>query len=245
MLSTTQPRNGYSCPTAGRRGYESMEGPVHPVEQAYSTDGLTDRFVHRTCARPLVRLLMGLPVTPNAVTLAGLVLGVIAAAQFWYATPQSTMLGLLLFFLQAVVDHADGELARLTGQVSEFGRRLDVSVDTTTDVLVVMGMAVTATPGEGPWTWVLASLGGCGVMLSSLFTNFLPPPADRPVTRVTLQLANRDPLYFMLVTFLLLLWAADRFLLLFVWIVVISTNVYWFVHVIQKTTAGRSQRHPP
>lgn len=47
------------------------------------------------------------------------------------------MLGLLLFLLQAV-DHADGELARLTEQVSEFGRRLDVSVDTVTDVLIVV-----------------------------------------------------------------------------------------------------------
>ena len=49
---------------------------------------------------------------------------------------------------------------------------------------------------------------------------------------------------FMLFTFLLLLWAADRFLSLFVWIVVIGTNVYWLIHVIQKTTAGRlQQRH--
>ena len=187
-----------------------------------------------------MRLLIRLPVTPNAVTLAGLVLGVIAASQFWHATPHSSMLGIVLFFLQAVVDHADGELARLTGQVSEFGHRLDVSVDTVTDVLIVAGMAVTATPGEGPWTLMLASLGGCGILLCSLFTNFLPPPADRPVTRMTLQLANRDPVYFMLFSFLLLLWTADRFLSLFVWIVVISTNMYWFVHLFQRTTAGRS-----
>lgn len=207
-----------------------------------SGDGFTDRFVHRPCARRLVRLLIRLPVTPNAVTLAGLVLGVIAASQFWYATPHSAMLGVLLFFLQAVVDHADGELARMTGQVSEFGHRLDVSVDTLTDVLIVAGMAVTATAGEEPWTLVLASLGGGGVLLCSLFTNFVPPPAHRPITRVTLQLANRDPVYFMLFTFLLLLWAADRFLSLFVWIVVIGTNVYWLIHVIQKTTAGRSQQ---
>ena len=211
-----------------------------PVEQAYSADGFTDRFVHRPCARRLVRLLIRLPVTPNAVTLAGLALGVIAASQFWYATPHSAMLGVLLFFLQAVVDHADGELARMTGQVSEFGHRLDVSVDTVTDVLIVAGMAVTATAGAGPWTLVLASLGGGGILLCSLFTNFLPPPTDRPVTRVTLQLANRDPVYFMLFTFLLLLWVAERFLSLFVWIVVISTNMYWFVHLIQRTTAGRS-----
>ena len=205
-----------------------------------SADGFTDRFVHRPCARRLVRLLIHLPVTPNAVTLAGLVLGVIAASQFWYATPHSAMLGILLFFLQAVVDHADGELARVTGQVSEFGHRLDVSVDTVTDVLIVAGMAVTATAGEGPWTLMLASLGGCGILLGSLFTNFLPPPADRPVTRRTLQLANRDPVYFMLFSFLLLLSMADRFLSLFVWIVVISTNMYWFVHLLQRTTAGRS-----
>lgn len=140
------------------------------------------------------------------------------------------------------MDHADGELARMTGQVSEFGHRLDVSVDTVTDVLIVAGMAVTATAGEGLWTLVLASLGGGGILLCSLFTNFLPPPARRPVTRVTLQLANRDPVYFMLFTFLLLLWVADRFLSLFVWIVVIGTNVYWLIHVIQKTTAGRSQQ---
>jgi phosphatidylglycerophosphate synthase len=220
-----------------------VEAPVDLIDQPYSADGLIDRSVHRPCARCLVRLLIRLPVTPNAVTLAGGVLGVIAASQFWYATPHSAMLGLLLFFLQAVVDHTDGELARLTGQVSEIGRRLDVCVDTMTDVLIVVGMAVTATPGEGSWTLVLASLAGGGVLLCSLFTNFLPPPADRPVTRVTLQLANRDPVYFMLFTFLLLLWAADRFLSLFVWIVAIGTNVYWLIHVIQKTMAGRSQ--PP
>lgn len=210
-----------------------------PSNQPYSADGLTDTFVHRPCAGPLVRLLVRLPVTPNAVTLTGLVLGVIAASQFWYATPHSAVLGLLFYFLQAVVDHADGEVARRTGQVSRFGAWLDVSVDTGTDVLIFVGMALTASPRNGPFPLVLAILVGSGILLCSLFTNFFPPPAGRRVTRATLRLANRDPIYVVLVAFLLLLWKAERLLPLFLWVLVIGAHVYWLVHLIQRTTSSR------
>ncbi|MBI4610045.1 MAG: CDP-alcohol phosphatidyltransferase family protein [Candidatus Rokubacteria bacterium] len=183
-----------------------------------------------------------LPVTPNAVTLAGLVVGVIAASQFWYATPNSAMLGLLLYFLQAVVDHVDGELARLTGQVSKFGAWLDVGVDTATDILIVVGMAVTAGPRNGPLRVALSALAGAGIALCSLFTNFFPPPAGRGVARATLRLANRDPVYFILAAFLVLLWKADWLLPLFIWVLVIGSHAYWLAHFIQRTVASRSRQ---
>ena len=212
------------------------------ANQPYSVDGLTDTYVHRPCARPLVRLLARLAVTPNAVTLTGLLVGVMAAWQFWYATPYSALLGLLLYFVQAVVDHVDGALARLTGQASRFGRWLDVSVDTVTDVLIFVGMAVTTAARSGRLIVGLGALVGSGIALCSVFTNFFPPPAGRGVTRATLRLSNRDPVYVILLAFLLLLWKAERLLPLFIWILIIGSHAYWLTHLIQRTAAGRSRR---
>jgi len=166
----------------------------------------------------------------------------IAASQFWYATPHSATLGLLWYFLQAVADHADGELARQTGQVSAFGHWLDVSVDTVTDMLIVVGMVVTAISGNSPSTLVLGALAGSGILLCSLFTNWFPPPARRGVVRVTLRLANRDPVYIILIGFLLLLWKADRLLPLFIWILIIGSHGYWLVHLSQRIAASRSRQ---
>ena len=75
-------------------------------------------------ARILVRPLAATPVTPNQVTTVSLLLGVGgavllaqgAAAAYW---------GAFLYMAAQFVDHMDGELARQTGQTSEFGHKYD------------------------------------------------------------------------------------------------------------------------
>lgn len=64
---------------------------------------------------------------PNHVTTLGLVVGVTAAVL--YATGSHAKLGALLFVLATVLDHADGELARLTHKTSAFGHVYDRIVD--------------------------------------------------------------------------------------------------------------------
>lgn len=217
--------------------YESGD-PGNAMSQAES-DGFTDRFIHRPCARLVARFLVVTPVTPNAVTLAGLVLGLGAAWQFLDASPRSALLGLFLYALQAVADHADGELARLTGRQSVLGRWLDVSADTLTDILVVLAMAASASHVGGRLMFLVGAVAAVGVGLNSLFVNFLAPPRPASIRRETLGLANRDPLYGVLVGFIFLLWKADRFLPLFIWVLAVGSHVYWPAYLLQRIALSR------
>lgn len=192
-------------------------------------DGLTDRFLHRPCARILIPLLVRLRVTPNLVTLGGFALGLVAAWQFSHASPRSASLGLLLYLTAAVADHADGELARLTGNESSLGRWLDVSVDTVTNMLVVLAMAATASTFGSPFVFLLGGVAAVGILLSSLFVNFLLPPMDpsRPISRGIFQLGNRDAFYLTLLSFIVLLRKAQALLPILLWVVALGSQGYW------------------
>lgn len=75
---------------------------------------------------PIARLLAGLGLTPNAVTVMGLALTVGVAAIL--ASGRLQLAGLLLIATLAF-DAVDGTLARLTGQTTRFGAFLDSTLD--------------------------------------------------------------------------------------------------------------------
>jgi CDP-diacylglycerol---glycerol-3-phosphate 3-phosphatidyltransferase len=75
---------------------------------------------------PIARLLSGIGLTPNAVTVMGLVLTVGVAIIL--ASGQLVLAGLLLIATLAF-DAVDGTLARLTGQSTRFGAFLDSTLD--------------------------------------------------------------------------------------------------------------------
>jgi len=73
----------------------------------------------------LVRPLAGTPVTPNHITGLSLVTG-LAGALLLAKGGTAMHWGALLFMVSALLDHADGELARMTGQTSRFGQIFDI-----------------------------------------------------------------------------------------------------------------------
>ena len=75
-------------------------------------------------ARPLARLLARTPATPNQVTTFSLALGVAGGAMLALGGSAAPW-GALLYMLAQFTDHIDGELARMTGQISEFGHNYD------------------------------------------------------------------------------------------------------------------------
>jgi hypothetical protein len=68
-------------------------------------------------------------VTPDQVTLACLVVGLAGAHCFLYARTWLDVLGFVLLVLSDVLDSADGQLARLRGTSTPFGRILDGIAD--------------------------------------------------------------------------------------------------------------------
>ena len=66
-----------------------------------------------------------LGVTPNAITIASIFIGVGAGIMFYYNDLWMNIAGMLLLVWANSFDSADGQLARITGQYSRLGRILD------------------------------------------------------------------------------------------------------------------------
>ncbi len=85
----------------------------------------------------LARACLRVGVSANALTLAGLALGLMAALLVLLGAPQ---LGVVVLCLSGLLDAADGTLARLT-QVSALGAIMDVTFDRVVEVAVILALA--------------------------------------------------------------------------------------------------------
>ena len=88
--------------------------------------------------RPIIRLLMRARISPNQLTLAGLVLAIIAGV---LAAIGSLSLAALVLLLSGFLDALDGELARQSDSQTPFGAFLDSISDHYGDFAVYLGIA--------------------------------------------------------------------------------------------------------
>jgi len=111
-------------------------------------------------AHVLVRPLRDTRITPNHITTLGLATG-LAAATCFALGGGGAHVGAALFVLSALLDHADGELARMTGKTSPFGEVYDRIADLVVKVSVFGGMGVGLRHGWlGPWASLLGLVAG-------------------------------------------------------------------------------------
>lgn len=96
--------------------------------------------VFRPLAHPLVLLFAGLRVPPPVIVVAAGAAGIAAAVQLGRG---SLVAAALLVQLKTLLDNADGQLARLTGTTSAFGRYLDSEVDLLVNVALFVALAWT------------------------------------------------------------------------------------------------------
>ena len=88
-----------------------------------------DVYVHRPLAYVVARLSFPLPISPNAITFSSILAGLGSAAALLAAFPHHLQVGGGLLFASAILDCADGQLARMRRTSSAFGRMLDGSAD--------------------------------------------------------------------------------------------------------------------
>jgi phosphatidylglycerophosphate synthase len=89
--------------------------------------------------RPAFGWLRGMGVTPNMITITGLLLAVIGGllGAFGFLVP-----GLVIFLLGACLDAVDGSFARVCGMSTEFGCYLDCTCDRLAEFVFVVGAVV-------------------------------------------------------------------------------------------------------
>jgi phosphatidylglycerophosphate synthase len=118
-----------------------------------------DVWVHRPPAYVLARMLMPTPVSPNLVTVGSILLGCAAGAAIFVPFRWHLPVAGALIFSSAVLDCADGQLARLRKSSSAFGRMLDGVADLVVSSVVVLGGAWLVMRKYHDPAWVFAVAG--------------------------------------------------------------------------------------
>ena len=117
-------------------------------------DGFYSTFVVRRISRRITPLALRWRLRPNQITVASLVIGLLAAGCFASGNRAGLVAGALLLQLSLVVDCVDGEVARYIRGFSSLGAWLDASTDRVKEYACYAGLAIGA---EGDGVWLLAA----------------------------------------------------------------------------------------
>ena len=104
---------------------ESLREQYRKTLKSEDTEEWFDLVFHRPLGFAWACLAKKLHVSPNAITIASIFLGVGAGVLFYFDNIWWNLLGCLLLLWADTFDSADGQLARMTKQYSRIGRILD------------------------------------------------------------------------------------------------------------------------
>jgi CDP-diacylglycerol--glycerol-3-phosphate 3-phosphatidyltransferase len=110
------------------------------ADRAPRGDGLLSarlKEAGRVAVAPVVNVLAAAGVSPNSVTVSGLILVAAASLLVWQ---RSLLLGAVFLAVGASLDAIDGGLARAQGGGTPFGAFLDSTLDRTGEALVYLGI---------------------------------------------------------------------------------------------------------
>lgn len=124
------------------------------------TEEWIDLLFYRPIGYRWALLFCKLGVTPNAITVASIFLGVAAGVLFYYNDLLINVIGMCLLIWANMYDSADGQLARMTGQKSEIGRILDGVSGDFWFISIYAAICLRLTPEWSYWIWILAAVTG-------------------------------------------------------------------------------------
>jgi len=123
--------------------------------------------------RWIVYLLYPTSVTPNQITFISLFFGLTSAGLYVSGNPNALMWGAVFLYGKIFLDNVDGNLARVRGTASRFGRFLDSLTDFLVTVLVYIAITVYLVQKTGiPEYLILGLFGLLACFLQSTFFVF-------------------------------------------------------------------------
>jgi len=134
----------------------------------------------------LVRPLRNTWVHPNHVTTLSLLTGLAAAALYATGDAMAAAWGGALYVLSAILDHADGELARLAEKTSSFGGEYDRLCDLVARVALFMGVGLSLRTGPLGGGAVVCGIVGAAALVvtfslrSEMARHGVPGSLDQP-----------------------------------------------------------------
>ena len=142
---------------------------VEATFKSKDTEEWLDIWFTRPIGLQFARAFDTLGVHPNVVTVISIFLGVFAGFCWWHTTMDWTVSGILMLMLANFLDSADGQLARMTGKKTLWGRLLDGFAGDLwfASIYIFIALRLTFEPipfGDGRiwgiWIWVLEFVSG-------------------------------------------------------------------------------------
>lgn len=111
--------------------------PFETVLKSREVEDPVNLWVHRPLAYAIVALIYRTSITPNQITFVALMVGLIAGVLFLVGTKTAMVVGGICLWSSAILDGADGILARAKRMFSDVGRAIDGVADALVGVLTV------------------------------------------------------------------------------------------------------------
>ncbi len=138
-----------------------MKPPDALASKGRAVEEWTDVHFFRPLGLRIARAAVPTGITADQITVACLVVGLVAGHLFVYRSAALNALGLGLFIVSDVLDSADGQLARLRGTSTRFGRILDGVADGLRFINLYAHLGIRLMLAGGGWLtpiFVLAAL---------------------------------------------------------------------------------------
>src|SRR5580700_7095247 len=134
--------------------------PGHvPTRRTTEIEEITNLHLIHPLASRLVPIFARLHVTPNAVSIVGMLFGILSAVAYYrYWDFRYAIAGFALMVAWHVMDGADGQLARFTQSYSYFGKVLDGIADYVTFLAVYTALATSLSRQYGDWIYALVAI---------------------------------------------------------------------------------------
>jgi hypothetical protein len=112
-----------------------------------------DLYFFRIVSFLFVKIILPFPITPNQISIAALVMGVISAVFYSFGSNEAFFIAAIFYAIYYLFDLSDGQVARLKKNGTRIGRIVDGIADYVTHISIYIGLGIGL--GNEPSTWLL------------------------------------------------------------------------------------------
>lgn len=139
---------------------QTIDKGIEASLKSMDTEEVIDIYFYRPIGYRWALLFKKLGIHPNVVTIASIFIGMGAGVMFYFQDLGLNIIGMLLLIWANSYDSADGQLARMTGQKTQWGRMLDGFGGDLWFFSIYFFICLRLTPEWGYWIWILAAFAG-------------------------------------------------------------------------------------
>lgn len=143
-----------------RTTQEKTGGGIASTYKSQDTEERFDILFNRPFGYAWALFFKRLHVHPNVVTVLSILLGAAAGYFFYFQDWRMNLVGVFLLVWANHYDSADGQLARMTGQKTIWGRILDGFAGDVWFFSIYFFICLRLTPAWGIWIWLLCAFAG-------------------------------------------------------------------------------------